>query len=82
MSYYDHGVMMAFRLGPWASRPTTGVDLDIEHAAMLQQRFDQPPSARGAVPRMFERLANRWNPGTRRRRPNDQETGDTPPKPR
>ena len=62
MSYYDHAILMACRLGPWAKRTPTAIDRDIEEAAMLQQRLNPGrPAIRTAARRLFGLFARAWN---------------------
>ena len=64
MSYYDHAVMMALRLGPWASRAPTQIDAEIEVAARLQRRGEPSRKAgQGIGRRLLAALARRWGFG-------------------
>jgi hypothetical protein len=81
MSYYDHALMMACRLGPWAKKIPAEIDRDIEHAAMLQQRLNpRRPAIHGTVTRMLRLLARGWS-GRSYRQPRMHQTTVLGPEP-
>lgn len=88
MSYYDHAVIMALRLGPWANKSPTEIDRDIEYAAMMRQRLEprRPGFATRAPVRLMLRVCaailrtrNRKH-GTQVKRAGLSRDGDAPRK--